>query len=238
MRLDQLPAFVLHARPYRETSLLLECLTRDYGRVGVVARGVRGGRGRIQRTHLEPFQPLLLDLMMRGELATLRGVEPAGAVNRLAGEVLLSGLYANELVVRLCERQDPHPELFDTYARTLQRLTAGESVPWTLRRFERDLLAAVGYALVLDVEADTGEALDPDADYRYVPEQGACRAQRMEPALRGADLLALAADTMPGAAGLAALRRMMREVLGFHLGGAELRAWRLLAALRREPQSD
>ncbi|MDE2087744.1 MAG: recombination protein O N-terminal domain-containing protein, partial [Xanthomonadaceae bacterium] len=61
MRLDQQPAYVLHARPYRETSLLLECLTRDHGRLGVVARGVRGERARLRRSQLEPFQPLALD---------------------------------------------------------------------------------------------------------------------------------------------------------------------------------
>jgi DNA repair protein RecO (recombination protein O) len=230
MRIDQQPAFVLHARPYRETSLLLECLTRDHGRIGVVARGVRGERARLKRAQLEPFQPLALDLLQRGELATLTSVETLGTPVRLAAEAALAGLYLNELVVRLTERQDPSPVLFDAYARTLVRLGAGEPLAWSLRRFERDLLQAVGYALQLQYEADTGEALLPQSHYRYEVEQGALRcAAGTARALLGSDLLALAQDAMPDARGLKALREMMRQIIRFHLGGAELRAWRVLA---------
>ena len=233
MRLDQQPAYVLHARPYRETSLLLECLTRDHGRLGVVARGVRGERARLRRSQLEPFQPLALDLLLRGELATLAGAEVVGMPSRLAGDHGLAGLYLNELVVRLTARQDPQPALFDAYAQTLARLAAGEPAGWTLRRFERDLLEAIGYGLQLRHEADSGEALRAQVHYRYDVEQGALRcAVDAAHALRGADLLALADDRMPGHAGMVALRRLMREVIRYHLGGGELRAWRVLAGMR------
>jgi DNA repair protein RecO (recombination protein O) len=238
MLLNQQSAYVLHARPYRETSLLLECLTRDHGRLGVVARGVRRERARLQRAQLEPFQPLALDLLLRGELATLRGAEPAGAPQRLAGDAGLAGLYLNELVVRLTGRQDPLPELFDAYARTLPRL-AGEGVlGWQLRRFERDLLAATGYALQLDTEAETDDPVTPEGWYSYQVEQGPVACPPGAPrAIRGADLLALAMDRCPDTAGLAALRRLMREVIRFHLGGGELHAWRVLATAlsRRQP---
>ncbi|MDO1528723.1 DNA repair protein RecO [Fulvimonas sp. R45] len=240
MHLDQQPAYVLHARPYRETSLLLECLTRDHGRLGVVARGVRSERGRLQRAQLEPFQPLALDLLLRGELATLRGVDAPVALPRLQGDAALAGLYVNELVVRLTGRQDPHPELFQAYALALARLGAGEPLAWTLRRFERDLLEALGYALQLEHEADSGAPLAPEGCYRYDVEQGARPVAAMVPgALRGQDLLALARDRMPGAAGLAALRGLMRTVIRFHLGGGELRAWRVLSgALAARPRPD
>lgn len=231
MRIEQQPAFVLHSRPYRETSLLLECLTRDHGRLGVVARGVRRERARLQRAQLEPFQPLMLDLLMRGELATLQTAEGVGAPLRLVGDAGLAGLYLNELAVRLTGRQDPLPELFDAYARTLPRLAGGEPLAWTLRRFERDLLEALGYGLQLDVEAESGEPIEASQSYRYVVEQGPspCRSGTAH-ALRGSDLLALAQDQMPGAAGLSALRVMMRDVIRFHLGGGELRAWHVLGA--------
>ena len=230
MRLEQQPAYVLHARPYRETSLLLECLTRDQGRLGVVARGVRGEKGRLRRAQLEPFQPLAMDLLLRGELATLTGVESVGLSPRLSGNAGLAGLYLNELVVRLSERQDPSPKLFDAYALALRRLGDGEPLAWTLRRFERDLLAAIGYALQLEHEAETGEAIDPQACYAYHAEQGAVACPPgWTHALRGEALLALAHDRQPDAAGLKALRGMMREVIRFHLGGGELRAWRVLA---------
>lgn len=230
MRIEQQAAFVLHARPYRETSLLLECLTRDHGRLGVVARGVRGERARLRRAQLEPFQPLVMDLLLRGELATLTAVEAPGNAARLTGGVSLAGLYLNELVVRLTERHDPSPALFDAYALALQRLAAGESPAWSLRRFERDLLQANGYALQLAVDAGSGEPLAPEGSYRYRVDEGAMACAASHPkALRGADLLALDQDVMPGKAGLKALRDMMREVIRFHLGGGELRAWRVLS---------
>ncbi|KRE99528.1 DNA repair protein RecO [Frateuria sp. Soil773] len=230
MRIEQQPAYVLHARPYRETSLLLECLTRDHGRLGVVARGVRRERARLQRAQLEPFQPLAIDLMLRGELATLLGAEPAGLPLRLPGDAGLAGLYLNELVVRLTGRQDPHPPLYEAYAQTLPQLCMPAGLGWTLRRFERDLLDALGYGLQLSFDADSGESLDEDGDYLYRAEHGPVRcAPGTARALRGGDLLAFAQDRKPSAAGLAALRGMMREVIRFHLGGGELRAWRVLA---------
>jgi DNA repair protein RecO (recombination protein O) len=229
MLLEQQPAFVLHSRPYRETSLLLECLTRDAGRVGVVARGVRGARSRIQRAQLEPFQPLLLDLHLRGELATLRHAELSSSPLRLSGDAALAGLYVNELVVRLTERMDPHPALYSAYAQTIGRLSAGESLSWQLRRFERDLLASLGYAMQLEDEALSEKPLQPDATYVYCAEQGALPCSATDPhALKGSVLLALGEDRMPDAHGLQALRGLMRELIRFHLGGIELRAWRVL----------
>lgn len=233
MHVTQQPAFVLHARPYRETSLLLECLTRDYGRLGMVARGVRGERGRRRRAQLEPFQRLAIDFAQRGELATLMSSEVADTAPALTGGNSLAGLYLNELVVRLTARQDAQPALFDAYAATLARLAAGEPVAWTLRRFERDLLALIGYALALRTQADGTTPLQPDGWYRYDVGQGPSAVPALTPqAVRGADLLALAADTQPDAAGLAALRHLMREAIRHYLGGGELRAWRVLAPLR------
>lgn len=230
MRIEQQPAYVLHSRAYRETSLLLECLTRDHGRVGVVARGVRGERARHRRAQLEPFQPLAMDLLMRGEMATLTAVESIGTPLRLPGDAGLSGLYLNELVVRLTGRQDPLPVLFDAYARTLIRLRDNPSLAWTLRRFERDLLQTMGYGLQLQLDSTTGEPLVPELCYRYLAEQGAVRcAAGHEHAVLGAHLLALDRDAMPDERGLKSLRDMMRTIIRFHLGGGELRAWRVLA---------
>jgi DNA repair protein RecO (recombination protein O) len=197
----------------------------------VVARGVRRERARLQRAQLEPFQPLALDLLLRGELATLRGAEPAGPPLRLTGDAGVAGLYLNELVVRLTGRQDPLPRLFEAYARTLPRLAEAGALAWQLRRFERDLLAALGYALELETEADSGEPVVADRWYRYQVEHGPVACAAGAPgAIPGGDLLALASDRRPDAAGLAALRRLMREVIRFHLGGGELHAWRVLAA--------
>jgi DNA repair protein RecO (recombination protein O) len=229
MRVERQPAFVLHARPYRETSLLVECLTRDHGRIGVVARGVRNERARLQRAQLEPFQRLELDLIMKGELATLRTAEAVGVVMRLVGDAGFAGLYLNELVVRLTGRQDPNPELFALYEKALRRMAAGEPLAWTLRRFERDMLESLGYALQLDVNAFDGVPLEPGFAYFYDPESGVIPGRPGDSrSIRGSDLLALASDESPDTAGLSSLRRMMRQVITFHLGGGELKAWRVL----------
>lgn len=232
MRITQQPAYMLHARAWRETSLLLEAFTRDHGRVGLVARGVRGARSRLPRSALEPLQALLLDWSGRGELQTLAGVEPQGRAHPLRGEALLSAMYVNELLVRLTARNDPHPRLFDRYAALLEELVATPSLAWSLRRFERDLMSAIGYALELDSDAESGLPLDPARDYDYLPEQGPVAAGAGEPGLRlrGSALLALAADAAPpGAADMAALRRLMRGLIDGHLGGRGLQSWRVLS---------
>jgi DNA repair protein RecO (recombination protein O) len=233
MRVEQQSAFVLHSRAYRETSLLLECLTHDYGRVGLIARGVRSQRSRLPRALLQPLIPLSMSWSGGGELATLTAVESVDVSPGLGGEALLCGLYLNELVLRLTVRQDPHAEVFDRYALTLQRLAAGESPAWTLRRFERDLLEHLGYGINLGLDVATGVPVDPFAQYGYRQEAGPTlwRTTADGPRVMGAALLALATDTRPADADLIALRRWMRGVISTLLDGRELEAWKLLANL-------
>ena len=148
------PAYILHARPYRETSLLLEAFTRDHGRIGVIARGVRGAKGQALRAVLQPFQPLLLAWGGRGDLMRMTGAEPAGAALALEGSALLSAFYLNELVLRLLPRGEAQIALFWRYAECLGLLAEGAHAPgWELRRFERDLLAGRSPAIQLNVDA-------------------------------------------------------------------------------------
>lgn len=229
MRIDQQPAFILHARPYRETSLLLEAFTRDHGRVGLVARGVRRERSRLPRGVLQPLQPLMLDWIARGELGTLAGAEAASTPFALGGDVLLAAIYVNELVLRLSERNDAHPSAFAAYAQCLARLAEGQNLAWTLRRFERAWLADIGYALALTQTAH-GDVVEADADYAYDPDSGAVEGGGPSswPRVSGAALLALDADEMPTPEQLVQLRRIVRAVVR-HLVGGELKTWALAA---------
>lgn len=234
MRVEQQPAFVLHARPWRETSLLIEVLSREHGRVGLLARSVRGARSRTPRALLQPLTALRLGWSGRGELATLAQAEAAGPPLGLQGECLLCALYLNELVARLVPRMDPQPQLFDDYLHALARL-AGEPMPaWTLRRFERDLLGHLGYGLQLDCDAEHGEPLRADIDYGYRLDSGPVRWSGMQDGLRlrGSALLALAEDRMPDAADLATLRRLLRALIAQRLDGGTLRAWQLSRGTR------
>lgn len=229
LRVRAEPAWVLHARPYRETSALLELLTHAHGRVGAIARAVRGPRRQWLRAALQPFTPLRVDWLLRGELATVVQVEIADAPVVLAGRAAFAGLYLNELTLRLLARGDPAADLFLYYSQTLARLAAGEPLAWTLRRYERDLLAHVGVGF--DYECDSnGTALRPDARYHVDFARG-----RIEPAdvggVRGSALLALARDTKPEAEDLRDLRLLLRAGIAPLLDGKSLRSWDLLTEL-------
>ncbi|NCT66278.1 MAG: DNA repair protein RecO [Rhodanobacteraceae bacterium] len=225
MHFTQQAAFILHTRPYRETSLLVEAFTREHGRVGLVARGVRRERSRLPRGVLQPLQPLSLDWVARGELGTLTAAETSGASLALAGDGLLAAMYLNELVLRLSGRNDANPVAFDAYARCLPLLADEGGRAWTLRRFERDFLASLGYALALTHTAH-GAAIEAAADYVWDPASGAepWRAGTPFPRISGAALLALARDERPDSEHLAQLRRLARATIR-HLVGGDLAAW-------------
>ena len=238
MRITAEPAFVLHARPWRETSLLVEVLTATHGRLGVLARGVQGPKRHVLRAALQPLQWVRLNAVQRGELARLVAAEAVDAAPRLVGEALLAGFYVNELTLRLAPRQDPQPELFHAYAVVRERLRADEPLGWTLRRYERDLLDALGVGFDWQVDGD-GAAIDPAARYRLDPEHGARRllsdrgqADRAG-AATGRALLAMAEDACPVPDDLAGLRRALRAVLAHHLGPRGLKSWEMLGDLAR-----
>ncbi|HRO64021.1 DNA repair protein RecO [Thermomonas sp.] len=237
MRYQQEPAFVLHARRWRETSLLVEVLSATHGRVGLVARGVQGPKRHALRAALQPLQSIRFDAVQKGELAQLTTAEAVDAAPQMPGEAALAGFYVNELCLRLVPRQAPQPELHSAYARVRKRLHSGEMLAWSLRRFERDLLDALGvgpgYAT-----AGNGEPIDPAARYRIDPEYGPRRLDgersgAWRSGATGLALLALAADTQPPADDVASLRLPLRAVLLHHLGGRGLKSWDLLAELGR-----
>ena len=238
MRYDAEPAFVLHARPWRESSLLVEVLSANHGRLGLLARGVQGAKRHVLRAALQPLQLIRLDAVQHGELAQLRSAEALDAAPQLVGEATLAAFYVNELVLRLAPRQDPAPELFDAYARVRARLGDPSSLAWTLRRFERDLLEALGVGFAFDVDGE-GVAIDPAARYRLDAEHGPRRllsdrghGDRSD-AATGSALLALAVDEMPDGDDLGGLRRALRPVLLHLLGGRPLKSWNLLGELAR-----
>lgn len=237
MRYSAEPAYVLHARRWRETSLLVEVLSAHHGRLGLVARGVTGARRHVLRAALQPLQHVRLEAVQRGELAWLNAAEQIDAAPRLQGERSLAGFYLGELVLRLAPRQDPQPRLYAVYGQARERLRAGEPLAWTLRRFERDLLEALGVGFDFSVDGD-GEPLDAAARYRIDPDHGPRRVRETLPGERagnatGRGLLALAADTPPEADDMPGLRRALREALSHQLGGRGLKSWELMGDLGR-----
>lgn len=233
MRVLGQPAFVLHARAWRETSLIVDLLTHDHGRIAVVARGLRSARQQPQRAALQPLQHVRADFLLRGEMARLLQAEALDAAPLLQGDTVMAAFYINELLMRLLPRQDAVPEIYQRYAEVRAELAGTQALPWLLRRFERDLLELLGFGFAWDSSED-GVRLDPAARYRLDPQQGPVRDPRHNPgSVSGAALLALADDRQPPAAQLAELRGALRGVLAAHLGGAPLKSWNLMADLAK-----
>ncbi len=225
-RIQLTPGHVLRIQPYRDTSLLVEAWTLDHGRVGLVARGVRGPKSRT-RALLQIFQPLLLSWNEQGDLGTLTAVESAGAATQLHGEAVFSGWYLNELLLRLLQRHDPHPPLYTEYRIALDGL--GDHLEASLRVFENQLLTELGYGLQLP------DDLDVQQHYRYDPEHGPMRAEAELPGVyAGAALIALRDAAFAGCDRrvLRDAQRLLRAQLAPLLGERELEASRLLRALR------
>jgi DNA repair protein RecO (recombination protein O) len=233
-------AFVLHTRPFRETSLIVELFTEDAGRLGVVARGAR--RSRRGGAAPQPFTRLRFEATGRGELRTLGACE-VEQVHALAGDALYAGLYLNELLMRLLEREDAHPDVWADYDGALAALAAGAPLEPVLRRFEFGLLGELGYGLALDVDT-RGRPLDPGAHYRVAVDAGivpadAAVAEGDDPlAFPGAVLLALAAGDLDDPAVRSAGKRIARAALAPHLGPRPLRSRALFAGRRPRAASD
>lgn len=231
--------FILHTRPWRDTSLLLEVFLREGGRRGVIARGARTNNR--LRTRLEPFRCLWLELGGRGELAHLRAVEELAAPFRLSGgRVLACGYYLNELILRLLPREDAHPELFDHYTHALTALASGEALAPSLRRFEAQLLQGLGWAPAWDITAD-GTPVQAEGMYHLHPELGIVRGQDGKDAVRGLSLLHLAAGRFDDPASAREIRLILQGLLLPHLGPTPLRSRELLASAldlaHRQPHS-
>lgn len=237
MSSKQQPAYVLHQYDWSESSLIVELLTREQGRVVVAAKGAKRPYSQL-RPVLLPFQRLLITLGRpprseeASEVQTLRGAEWAGSAAVLRGDALYSGFYLNELLLKLIARHDPHPQLFDAYAETLPAIAGADdaAAQAALRAFELTLLQQIGLLPDLALATATQAALLADARYALQPEAGVVAADggafsgrqllALQAALEHGSLPALQQACMPP---LAALRPALRTLLHYHLGTPQLR---------------
>ncbi|WP_095144872.1 DNA repair protein RecO [Pseudomonas sp. Irchel s3b6] len=210
-------AYVLHSRAYRESSALVDFLTPQ-GRLRAVLRSARGKAGTLAR----PFVPLEVEFRGRGELKNVGRMESAGVSTWLNGEALFSGLYLNELLIRLLPSEDPHPAVFDHYAATLLALAEGRPLEPLLRSFEWRLLDDLGYGFVLNRDIHQAP-IEADGMYRLKVDAGLERVYLLQPGLfNGAELLAMAEADWSAPGALPAAKRLMRQALAVHLGGRPL----------------
>ncbi|NWL78998.1 DNA repair protein RecO [Pseudomonas taiwanensis] len=226
-----LPTFVLHSRAYRESSALVDFFTPE-GLLRAVLRGARGKAGTLAR----PFLPLEAEFRGRGELKNVGRLESAGIPNLLAGEALFSGLYLNELLIRLLPAEDPQPALFEHYAVTVQALAANRPLEPLLRAFEWRLLDELGYGFALDSDV-AGQPIAPDGIYRLLPDAGLEPVGQLQPGLfQGRELLALAEADWSAPGALGAAKRLMRQALAPHLGGRPLVSRELFMTIKEPPR--
>jgi DNA repair protein RecO (recombination protein O) len=221
-RAQLVPGYILHSHPYRDTSRILEVLTRDAGRMSLFARGVRGPKAKLAAV-LQPFHMLLLSWSGKGEAPYLAGAEGAPDHVDLPPACLMSGFYLNELLLKLTHRHDPVPAVFDLYHGTLEALKHGAALVPSLRIFEKRLLDALGYGVALDVDARTGNSIEPDAYYHFRPTQGVLPADaNASGALSGASLISLALEDLGEARALEDSKKLLQAALTHVLEGREL----------------
>jgi len=225
------PAYVLHSRAYRESSALVDFLTPQ-GRLRAVLRGARGKAGTLAR----PFVPLEVEFRGRGELKNVARLEAAGIANLLGGEALFSGLYLNELLIRLLPAEDPHPLVFEHYAMTVLALAQGRALEPLLRAFEWRLLDELGYGFALDRDCQ-GQPIAAGGLYRLQVDAGLEPVGQLQPGVfQGAELLAMAEADWSAPGALAAAKRLMRQALAPHLGGRPLVSRELFMTLKEPPR--
>ena len=224
---QQEPAYVIHRRPWRESSLLVDLFTLNHGRMAVVARGATGARSPL-KAQLQPFQPLLVDWRGRSDLKTLVQVEVRPAELPTRTRALYSGLYINELLQRILPEADPHPVLFASYIDALQALSAlpgGGDVEPVLRQFEQAFAGSLGYDFAWDRTTDTGECVQPQGCYGYDPAQGIVCPTNRDARLRqlpGDSLLSLAAGNLAPEGARKTAKRVMRVLIDYLLQGRPL----------------
>lgn len=229
------PAYVLHRRPFQNSSLLVDFFTLDYGRVRVVARGARREKSR-HRALLQLFTPVLLSCSGRGEVKTLNTVESQVAAISLQGERLFSGLYLNELLVRLLHQQVEHSDLYQAYQAALLALQGDVGIEVVLRRFEMQLLDELGYGLNLETDSHSHQAISAEQLYRFEPDVGfvaenPCAELADDPWLfTGEHLIALRRLELQSAAAAHAAKRLLRLAMQPHLGDKPLASRSLFKA--------
>lgn len=215
------PAFILQHRKYRETSLIIDVLTRDFGRLSLVAKGVKKSKSKTAGL-LQPFIPLLISYIGKAELKTLTDVEIAQPFVQLKGLAFYCGFYVNELITRFLHKYDPHPEVFNDYAACLSRLSDGSNMEAALRLFELNLMDHIGYGLQLEYDGHNRVPVSPLKHYAFDAQQGPVEA--VDGRFSGKTLLAIKFREFSDPFVLADAKLLMRAVIDAHLQGKPLKS--------------
>ncbi|MDH4273737.1 MAG: DNA repair protein RecO [Gammaproteobacteria bacterium] len=232
-RVQLQPAYVLHTRPYRDSSRIADFLTADYGRMTLVARGARGSRSAAFKSGLQPFTSVLISWVGSGEMPCLTELEVHALPLLLSTPRAIQGLYLNELLTRLLARGEPVEKVFSDYQKAIYGLKIEQETQRILRLFEKDLLQELGYGVILEVEGQSGLPVVADQWYRYELEFGPKKVSdaRVREDILGASLLSFARQELADTQSLLDAKRLMRRLLTPHLGSRPLHSRQLAKAL-------
>jgi len=232
-RVSLQPAFILHSRHYGDSSVILELLTQDFGRISVLAKGFRKKRGVV----LQSYTNQLVSWSGRGEMKTLTAIENRSTSPNLLGQQLYAALYVNEILLRLLPKFDPHPELFAYYEIFIPTLAQSHDLEAKLRLFEYKLLSELGYALNLQQDCAAGEMIDANQCYRFIPESGFFPVIETEISgadlFLGAELQAIAAGEFQDQSVRRSAKRLSRLALAPLLGNRPLKSRELFYQVAR-----
>lgn len=238
--IEQYRGYILHTRPYRNSSLLIDAFTQERGRISAVARGARGGQSKL-RGQLQAFIPLWFACRGKGDLQTCQQAEPLGPPLNMQQLALYSGWYVNELILRLCPLHEVQAELFSAYQKALEQLSAQVTIEITLRQFEICLLQHLGYQLDFSADAIHSRPLREETFYDYVPEQGfiaLAEPGATSTCYAGKALRAIAANDFTQSETLRVAKQLTRVALQRLLGNKPLHTRRLVQALQRSKTNE
>lgn len=229
MRIQDQPAYILHHRAFRDTSQILDVITRDHGRLSLMSRGSRGAKSRL-KSILQPFTPLIVGWSGKGEMPSLTAAETqTEKVINLKGKALPSAFYVNELLMKLLHKHDVYEEIYYLYESVIELLSQGHEIEPVLRLFEKQLLESLGFGLNLQINADTNQPVVASEEYVYYLEHGPVEISTVHDdayitKLSGESLIALDTNNLSSEQSLKDAKRLMRSILHFYLDGKPIKS--------------
>ena len=229
MRIQDQPAYILHHRAFRDTSQILDVITRDHGRLSLMSRGSRGAKSRL-KSILQPFTPLIIGWSGKGDMPSLTSAETQTVkAITLTGKALPSAFYMNELLMKLLHKHDVYEEIYNLYESVIQLLSQGIEIEPVLRLFEKQLLELLGFGLNLQVNADTNGPVLAGEQYAYYLEHGPVEISSVHDdayitKLSGESLIALDSNNLNTEQSLKDAKRLMRSILHYYLDGKPIKS--------------
>ncbi len=215
------PAFILHQQNYRESSLIIDALTRDFGRISLIAKGVRKAKSKTAGV-LRPFVSLSLSFVGKGDLKTLTDAEMLCHANELTGLAFYCGFYVNELVCNFLYKDDPHPEVFQDYQECLSKLARDFHIESALRVFELNLMDNIGYGVQLGYDLHHEKPIASNKKYVFNKDDGLI--ENSDGQFSGSALLAMQQRQFEEPHVLSEAKMLMRIVIDSHLQGKQLKS--------------